>query len=98
MTEEKFYFLDAETKDEEYRVTSFSYSFEDLIRDFGSWMQNNDLVFSDMEYATICRGSDEEPIADLVNEDGAVVLVPREPDRRLTHRLVLWLRRLRNRL
>lgn len=92
------YYLDSETKNENYRITTFSFWFEDLIKDFSDWLKSLELTFADVKYAVICRADDSEIIADLVSgETGEVVLQPREPDRRLSHRLVLLFRRLRNR-
>ena len=98
MSEQKdtLYYLDSETKNENYRITTFSFWFEDLIKDFSDWLKSLELTFADVKYAVICRADDSEIIADLVSgETGEVVLQPREPDRRLSHRLVLLFRRLR---
>lgn len=98
MGQDTLYYLDAETKSEEFRVTTFSYYLEDLVKDLSSWMQDRDLKFTDMAYATICRCDDREPVADIVaDENGFAVLQPREPDNRLIHRIVLWFRRRSNR-
>ena len=94
MGENNLHYLDAQTKDGEYKITTFSYLFEDLIRDFSEWMKREKLTFSQMEYATIYRAADFEPVADLVLDiEGAVIFEPREPDKRLFHRVALWLRK-----
>ena len=96
--DDELYYLDAGTKDKEFRLTTFSFLLEDLIRDFREWLLAIERTFDDVGYAVICRADDQEVIADLVSgEGGEVVLQPRKPDKRLSHRLVLWFRRIRNR-
>ena len=95
-SEETLYYLDAETVSEEYRVTTFSFFLEDIIRDFCSWMADRELTFSDIRYATVYRSDDFEPVADLVDDgSGGIEFCPREPDNSLLHRIVLWIRRHR---
>lgn len=99
MGQDKLYYLDAMTKDEEYRITTFSYQLENLVNDFSRWIKEQVFEFDRVAYATLYRMEDDEPMADLVcGEDGLVNLVPREPNTGLLHRLILLLRRWRNRM
>lgn len=86
MAKEKLYYLDAETRDGEYRITTFSFRFEDLMRDFSEWLRREKLTFKDMAYAIICKTEDEEPVAVLESdEDGAVMLRPVQENTGLIH-------------
>ena len=95
MEQKILYLLDAETKDEEFRVTTFSLSFDDLIRDFSNWMKERDVTFPEVKYAIIYRTEDNEPVADLIaGEDGIVELIPRPEDTSLKHRVVKRFKKL----
>lgn len=98
MENDELYYLDAQTKDEEYRVTTFSCVLEDLVEDFAQWMRDRDITFTNIDYAVVYRADDFEPVADLVmSNDGYVVLTKREPDTRFFHRLIVAFRKWRNR-
>lgn len=53
-------FLDAQTKDQNQRVTSFGDDVESLVLDFSNWMHEHEIDFSDLWYADIFESVDKK--------------------------------------
>ena len=77
MTENTVYFLECETKDKDFGMTTFSVHLDHLIRDFADWLRSNEIAVADVVQPKIYRTSDFACIATLDLEDGQVILQPR---------------------
>ena len=77
MEENDVYFLDCETKDKNFRMTTFSARLDNLIADFAGWMKGNGITMTDVGQPKLYRVSDMACFAVLCLEDGQVILQPR---------------------
>ncbi|MBR5641548.1 MAG: hypothetical protein IKW92_05420 [Firmicutes bacterium] len=76
MTENTIYFLECETKDKDFGMTTFSARLDHLIRDFADWLRSNEIALTDIVQPKIYRTSDLACVATLNLEDGQVILQP----------------------
>ncbi len=75
----ELYYLDAKTKDNEFRITTFSYRLEDLVKDFAQWMKAQELRMPDISYAKVFDSYSVAVAELLTDEDGVVFLCPLTP-------------------
>lgn len=71
-------FLDSQTKDTDYRITSFGDEIEDVVADFLAWTSEHGLTNKDIWYADIFEPENKNRhLAQIVLDDeGGCIIAP----------------------
>jgi len=84
-------FLDAQTKKDGDRITSFADTVEDLLRDYQGWVKERGFSQKDIWYANIFDGDSSKHLAKaIILEDAAIEVQPVSNSKVNPYKRSLW--------